>query len=412
MRKYLWSDGQIPTLDNHSKCKHEIIRDYLTKYLEIVSQPLNRFPNRSLKITIVDGFAGGGKYQYQDNIVDGSPLILLNTVAEAKAGIRSLNPKTPIQFEEDFIFVEKNQQTAQYLQGEIRKEGFQNKSQVLCGEFGHYLPTIIAQIKKKSNNRQDGRSIFILDQYGYSDVLIKQIKCILNNSNAEIILTFAVDALITYLDESKQNALSRIGFSQKDFQQFRRNQSNRDKCRSIIQHRMSSIFYGLNYFFTPFFIISDNSKSQGGYWLIHISRHYRARQEMVGLHWDKGNISQHYGTSGINMLGYRSKFDEDYTKQLTLPHSSFRFDVAASQQTHEALHREIGNYLYKNIQSGSAITVKKLKQGITNHTPGSDQDIQKALDSLKEEKSITIKGNANSDKRIITVERQLVIKMG
>ncbi len=50
---------------------------------------------------------------------------------------------------------------------------------------------------------RSGRSIFLLDQYGYSDVPASRIRSIFQRlGSAEVILTFAVDAFINYASDS------------------------------------------------------------------------------------------------------------------------------------------------------------------------------------------------------------------
>ncbi len=53
-----WENGGLVTLDKHSRAKHEVLRTYVERYLEILCR---RYGMTSFKITLVDGFAGGGK---------------------------------------------------------------------------------------------------------------------------------------------------------------------------------------------------------------------------------------------------------------------------------------------------------------------------------------------------------------
>ena len=85
--RYDWRNG-LPVLENHSRCKHEIIRDYLIRYMCVVTKGFLPYQNKTFNLTIVDGFAGGGKYSYQNSEVDGSPLILLNAVQAASSLIQ------------------------------------------------------------------------------------------------------------------------------------------------------------------------------------------------------------------------------------------------------------------------------------------------------------------------------------
>ena len=74
---YLWGVGDsLPILDDHSLTKHRILREYLERYVAILTK------NRSipqLNLSLVDGFAGGGAYQHQktNERLPGSPVLML-----------------------------------------------------------------------------------------------------------------------------------------------------------------------------------------------------------------------------------------------------------------------------------------------------------------------------------------------
>ena len=82
MGKYFWGDGHIPTIDVHSTKKHEVLREYLRQYILIVGgSPIQR---KSLTLSLIDGFAGGGLYRMSnDQLHQGSPLIFLRSTEEA-----------------------------------------------------------------------------------------------------------------------------------------------------------------------------------------------------------------------------------------------------------------------------------------------------------------------------------------
>jgi three-Cys-motif partner protein len=51
-----------PIIHQHSLAKHEILRAYLTAYIQtLISSP---FQDR-FRLTLVDGFAGGGIYRHE-----------------------------------------------------------------------------------------------------------------------------------------------------------------------------------------------------------------------------------------------------------------------------------------------------------------------------------------------------------
>jgi hypothetical protein len=59
-KEYGWAGGNVPIIGEHSLAKHRILREYVQRYIEILTQ--NPRIDR-LRLTLVDAFAGGGIYQ-------------------------------------------------------------------------------------------------------------------------------------------------------------------------------------------------------------------------------------------------------------------------------------------------------------------------------------------------------------
>lgn len=74
-KRYKWTEGA--TLEDHSRRKHKILREYVFKYLIVRCQ----LPQQSrFRLAIVDGFAGGGRYGCG---APGSPIIFLEELRNA-----------------------------------------------------------------------------------------------------------------------------------------------------------------------------------------------------------------------------------------------------------------------------------------------------------------------------------------
>lgn len=82
--KYIW-DWQtrtFPIIDPHSKVKHQIISEYLQSYVQVL---MRNALIPELRLSIVDGFCGGGQYHDLDGEAHfGSPLIALEAVRAAE----------------------------------------------------------------------------------------------------------------------------------------------------------------------------------------------------------------------------------------------------------------------------------------------------------------------------------------
>ncbi len=404
--RYNWGGDSLPQIENHSLCKHKIISDYLSEYICVRFRGNLAHPKSTFQLTIIDGFAGGGLYDYREQTVPGSPLVIIEAVKEAEAILKSEHGKDRVNLDINIICIEKNVDAAKHLQSILNQPKYsQEKIQVWNQEFGQSLPRVIHFIKEKSNSR--GKCLFILDQYGYSDVLMSQLQTILA-MNSEVILTFAISSLVTFLSERNKSVLQNIGFNDSDVTSLLSLMDSPETCRADIERILSKHIkqYSNAQFYTPFLIHSD--KSNWGYWLVHLSKHYKARDVMMDVHWKHGNDFVHYGNPGLNMLSYKSGLDNSHTRQLML-NEEFRFDKAAKARSMEVLPEEIARVIHENQKP---LQFRELKYQISNNTPASDEMIRDALWEVIESKELIIprkKKACVQDKDIIRLSPQTVI---
>lgn len=328
-KHYQWKVGSPPpVLERHSQIKHEIVRDYLAAYIDT----LVRFPGQEqLKLTLIDGFAGGGEYRLAETneIVAGSPLILLKTTEEAEARI-NLSRTKPFHLDARFYYVEKDKATFHYLKTCIGAHGHGNDDRIrlLHGEFQSFEAEIISEIRSRG---RACRAIFLLDQYGYNQVPTDSIKKILTLlPKAEVILNFNVDSLINFLNNKNWAQFARsIGAPELlklDIEELKKHHKS---IRRLIQEyliRHLSTSCGAD-FFTPFFI--QNSNGHGEYWLIHFSKHAKARDVMTSIHWSKKNYFVSYSHPGIDHLAineFQALGFSDHLERLESTNLEFHFD--------------------------------------------------------------------------------------
>lgn len=82
------------------------------------------------------------------------------------------------------------------------------KVRLIRGEFIEHCGTAIARCQARSP--RSGRALFILDQYGYSNVSMHCLRDIFASLKyAEVILTLYIDSLINYLNESNLAAFQK-----------------------------------------------------------------------------------------------------------------------------------------------------------------------------------------------------------
>jgi len=398
---YNWKNGPAE-IQQHSVAKLDVLRAYLIQYFKTLAS----LPQQDVfKLTLVDGFAGGGLYIHKDKqeFVHGSPLVCLEAVQEAEF-LLNQGRKKHLQLDVDFVFVEENKDTFKHLESVLKEKGHltqkNSKIQMFNGCFQDYASKIVEFVKKKSP--RNGRSIFILDQYGYTDVPTNLMRNIFRElPGAEIILTFNVDSLINFANGGKTTTeiLNKIGiqlpkvFDTVDLKKLKEKDKN---WRFFIQSVLhESLIKACNAkFFTPFFI--RNSGGHGDYWLIHMSQHHKARDVMTEVHWKYRNNFIHYGGSGLdmfNLVGYDPNSDENFHGQSAL---GFEFDDTAKNSSIQQLTDEFPRIISAHDQG---ISFETLFATTCNKSPATAGIYREALETLLVERAIQIVGTDGSIRR-------------
>lgn len=389
-KPYNWKNGP-DVIQPHSIAKHRILQAYLAAYF----QTLVSSPNQDvLRLTLVDGFAGGGLYVHSDTrqLVKGSPFICLDATKEAEFLINK-DRRKPVKLDVSYFFVEADRHAHQHLDKVLRDEGYgsalNNTIYLRHAKFQDESDGIIQFIKQKSP--RNGRSIFVLDQYGYKDVPTGLIQKIFRNlPSAEIILTFGVDSFLNFASDKglSRVLLDEIGLPDvlqgRTFDEIK--SSERD-WRLFIQ---SSLYRNLvtrcgAKHYTPFFI--RNKKGHGDYWLIHLSQHHRARDVMTEVHWENNNYFIHYGGAGLDMfqmVGYDPEHDSARKGQFEL---GFEFDDDARNASVAALMEQIPNLIYSHDEG---MGFGELFATTCNESPASADIYRGAVSKLVEHKIVEV----------------------
>jgi three-Cys-motif partner protein len=383
--KYDWQIGHTPPeLDPHSAAKHAVLRSYTRRYIDVLTSDPR---HDRLNLTLIDGFAGGGAYLWHGEPAPGSPMILLEEIAAAQARFQHERTK-PFQLNAEFIFVEKIAGNYVFLEDTIRKSPFSSWTgkniQMLNAEFEAELPRIIAHIQKRGGSH---RCIFFLDQFGYNQVSFDAIRTILTSlQNTEIILTFNVDYLIDYLsrEEAFLTAVKPVELTMDHIQEMLLLKDQR-QARWAIQHLLYSHLVRQTGapFYTCFFVKAPESHKS--YWLVHISKHPKARDEMALRHWALGNHFIHQGREGLRMLGFDPERD---INQIPL---DFLFDDNAEARSTKVLREELPPLIFdRQMQADGPPSMSRLFTAIANETPATTELISKVLVGLRAESEIEI----------------------
>ncbi|MBN8750972.1 Uncharacterised protein [Xylophilus ampelinus] len=381
MSHYDWIWGNAPPLlKRHSEVKHALLRQYLVEYfLTLVPLP----HQERIQLTIVDGFCGGGLYLNETGReVLGSPLVILEAVAEAKALIMARQQRRkPLEIDVQLICIDESRATLDYLDRLLRQRGYgaeleSQKIQLVSGAFAERCDALVRRAHERSP--KSGRALFILDQFGYAAVPVDCLRRIFARlKRAEIILTFYIDALLTYLDgknlASFERATGIVGsVSADELDALKQNPRWR-------VHLQSSLYQSLTAqcsarFYTPFFIRPE--RGRGDFWLLHLSQHWKARDVMTTTHWSHHNHFAHYGGAGLNMFstGYIGKFDDENRLQ-----AGFDFSDLAAAVSQEKMLAQIPAML---AEGGEGMTVEQFFLSLINTTPATRSMVEAALLAL------------------------------
>lgn len=382
--KYEWLVGsRPPPIDPHSIVKHRIVRSYLERYIHVL---MSNYMIDKLTLSIVDGFAGGGEYS-ADNVAqfhDGSPLIVVNTVVEQEA-ILNIGREKPRKVDAKYYFVEKSPANFEYLKtllgARLPASRIGNDVLLFQEPFHNVVATIIADIRKRAGGE---RAIFILDQYAYDQVPTPLLRQIFENlKGAEVILTFNVDSLISFLSDSKQSRakLTEMGLAQyidwTTIQSLKASDAN--AWRAAIQRDLAfGLVNGSGARHHTIFYITPVGASTWTYWLVHLSNNYKARDVMMELHWQLANHFSHYLAPDLFTLGYRANNDTKATGQNAMDFGeAHHFDVLAATQCKNGLAEKLVPLIHNWT---GARAFGHLLDEIGSYTPATAEMIREALD--------------------------------
>jgi len=380
-------DEPPPKIEAHSRAKLTVLRSYLRAYFD----RLNVNPNREeFKLDLVDGFAGGGTFQDSDGIVSGTPLIMLEETEEARKRLNR-NRVKPLLFDCKYYFVDVKSAHTDHLRKILTERGYRvdnEKIVIRNGRFEEQIDDVLRDIGQRQPRA--GRAIFLFDQTGFSQVALALIRRIFNElAAAEVILTFAADALVNHLAQTPAliKAVAPLELTESqihDLIQHREGDGGRALIQRILRDQIRTRT-GATYD-TPFFIRPRLSRR--ALWFLHLSKHPTARDVMIQCHWNIQNTFEHYGRGDFGMLGW----DAPRLQTLQL----FHFGQLEARQLQEQLLESMPAKLF-SLASEEPVTVDAMRHMLANKTAARFLDLDQATLTLAQEKEITI---LNSDGKV------------
>lgn len=383
-KEYDWLNGA--KLLDHTKRKHKVLEEYLYDYMFVrCSNPRQE----RFRLAIVDGFCGGAKYECG---APGSPIIFVETIRKAVTALnlsRASEGLRPIEVDLLLIINDLDpavidlckMNLASVVMGAVEEEPRLNVTTV---DFNEAFEDVYPRIKELIDRSGfSGSVIFNLDQCGHSYVKSSTIADILGSyPSPEIFYTFAIEALLTYLQSNNREQLEKrfanfnVDHKVLDDLDALASIANKNSWLGAAERTVFDAFKQHGGYVSPF---SINNPSGYRYWLIHFAKRYRAREVYNQVMHKNSTEQAHFGRSGLQMLSY----DPQQEGELYLFRDEDR--VRARDQLYEDIPRAIAN-------GGDALEVGDFYAGIFNQTPAHSDDIRAAIIENPDLKVLTTGG--------------------
>jgi three-Cys-motif partner protein len=399
-KAYQWSGGA--KLEEHSKRKHEILREYFFQYLTVRCQ----LPQQEkFRVAVIDGFSGGGRYECG---AAGSPIIFVEELRNAVERVnltRAANGMKPLEIEcllilNDFEIEAVNllRENIAPLQAEIAENAPRLHLRV---EFLNmaFEDAYRQRIKPMLAQGRYTNLLFNLDQCGHSLVKHETLLDIMRLSvSVEAFYTFAIQTLLTYLQKSNPAALTaqtrHLGVDLGNHSAFEELLS-RDEWLGAAERLVFDSFTSCATYNSPF---SINNPDGWRYWLIHFANRTRARQVYNNILHDKATNQAHFGRSGLQMLSYDPKDEQG---------SLYLFDVDGRKAARTLLLDDIPRMISN---AGDVMTVSEFYEGAYNATPAHADDIHEAIIESPDIEVITPDGGERRKAHTISPSDVLKLK--
>ncbi|WP_248799959.1 three-Cys-motif partner protein TcmP [Pseudomonas sp. MWU13-2105] len=397
-KRYEWLSGAV--LDDHSRRKHKILREYFFQYLTVRCQ----LPQQSkFRLAVVDGFSGGGRYQCGSA---GSPVIFIE---ELKRALNSININRAIQglglvtIECLLILNDADKNVTEYLKENLAPLlaeilACDVQLQINVEYFSEPFEQVYPKVKGLLSKYRYRNVLFNLDQCGHSHVERKTILDITrSNPSAEIFYTFAIEALVSFLRKSEpvlvSNQLSAVGLGMDDLKALE-GQMNKNSWLGTAERLVFQAFKECAPYVSPF---SINNPLGWRYWLIHFATSYKARQVYNNILHDNSSAQAHFGRSGLNMLSYDPAEDG----------SLYLFGESDRENARNELLEDIPRLIS---ESGDTVIVSDFYASIYNETPAHSDDVHSAIIESSEIEVHTSSGGTRRKANTITANDTLKFK--
>ncbi|AYG68166.1 three-Cys-motif partner protein TcmP [Rhizobium sp. CCGE531] len=398
-KRYEWADGA--KLEEHSKRKHKILREYVFDYLTVRC----RLPQQErFRLAIVDGFAGGGRYECG---TPGSPLIFIEELKRAVDAVntnRAVQGLGAIEVECLLIFNDSSRDAVELLKTEVAP--LQAAVTATCPKLhlrvqylNEFFEAAYPTIKTFLEQGRYKSVIFNLDQCGDSHVERDTLLDIMRSyPAAEIFYTFMISSLLAFLQKNQpeqlKSRLAHLGLTSANIDALNGLMSRNDWLGTA-EKIVFDTFRLCAPYVSPF---SINNPGGWRYWLIHFANAYRARQVYNNILHDNASLQAHFGRSGLNMLSYDPRHDEGIL---------YLFDDRGRASAKNQLLGDIPRLV---MESGDAMSVMDFYGSIYNITPAHADDVHAAIIDNPDLEVITPAGGERRKANTIAINDVIKLK--
>lgn len=397
---YEWVDGA--KIEEHSRRKHKILREYVFDYLTVRCK---RPQQERFRLAIVDGFSGGGRYQCG---APGSPLIFIEELKRAVEAVntqRVVGGMGTIDVECLIIFNDASRDAIELLKihvGPVLADIVQTcpKLYLRIEYLNEVFEIAYSKIKGLLEQGRYRSVLFNLDQCGHSHVERGTILDIMNSyPAAEIFYTFAISSLLAFLQKDQperlREQLGHLELSSNDLKVFDSLMGRKDWLGTA-EKIVFDAFHLYAPYVSPF---SINNPDGWRYWLIHFARSYRARQVYNNILHKNASLQAHFGRSGLDMLSYDPRYNEGML---------YLFDDDGRASAKTQLLDDIPRLI---TEAGDIMSVTEFYESIYNVTPAHADDVDAALIESPDLKVITPVGGERRKANTISAGDIIKVKM-
>ena len=393
-----WPGGAV--LEEHSRRKHKILREYVFDYLYVRC----RVRLSAFRLAIVDGFAGGGRYQCG---TAGSPIIFLEELIRASVEVnveRAKNGLGPQAIECLLILNDAKPEAIALLKEQVDPFLIDiEQNHPLLKVTPVYLQkpfeAVYPAIKQRLIAERHRSVLFNLDQCGHQRVDSRTISDMMASFHSvEIFYTFAIQSLLAFLrkDDPEMIArqVARLHIDPAIFADIEGGLS-KQSWMGAAERIVFESFQSCARYVSPFTI---NNPDGWRYWLIHFANAYRARQVYNNILHANSSMQAHYGRSGLDMLTYDPSHGDGRL---------YLFDEPGRESAVSQLLDDIPRLI---IKEAAGLRVEQFYEDIYNLTPAHSDDIHTAIMGNPDIEVFTPEGGQRRRANTISAKDRLTLK--